>query len=976
MHFLTRIVFSITILLMDISLSYSNIAISPPEGWVNIIEPPLNVDIHPEATDVHYLLYDKQINATGEKKRYYRMTYRLLNESAIADNGQQYFDFSPDYNTLTFHSFQVIRDGEVINQLSKERIQVIQREQDADRLMLDGRLSAFIILNDIRKGDIIDYSYSVSGTNPALKDTFYSYAKLQWSTPIEKINYRLLWPRNEFIEYKSINTELAPEISIYPQFIEYKITDSQTQSVHIDSQTPYWFNPSGRITFTNQSSWGDVVDWALPLYGFTANQESNNIAEKIKQQTDVKSEQLSLALQFVQNEIRYLGIEIGQGSYVPTGVNITLEKRYADCKGKVLLLLNLMKYLEIEGYPALVNTETGKTFQDDGIHAAAFDHVIVKAILDEKTYWLDPTRTNQLTDIDLLFQPDFDYALVLKSGIDSLEPMVIKNNNKRTIHESIDISSINDKPATLDVNTQYYGWTAENLIKDLASSNLIKLQKNYLNFYNHYYPGIETRSELEVLNTQKPFTLKTIEKYNLKTTWKEKNNRHEIDFYANSLNDYLSYPKATLRSSPYGLYHPVDITHTIEVKLHESNWNFSDEEYIKQSDFFDFKRTILFDNTSNTLTQIYSYQSKVDHVPADRLEEYLRDIDEADRRSSYGIFSTFDSSQAQSFSLFDIAFFILLICCSIGIIYSIASLTREKEHINLDVKFYPVSLLKFSVLSFLTYGLYICYWFYKNWQYVARSESIKISPVFRGIFVLLWFYPLLKRLRNATSNTLVNHWFTATLITVVFIAGYLIANSSSMTTIAIGMILEVSAVLALVKTINDLNDNHQEAYEQNSKWRARHIITGAPIFLVTLFFIASETALIPPTYVISGDKLWDHDLKFLQRNNIVDFNEKIDQFYSSDLSSYEEDGNGLTDKGVFSYWKDSNDVIHSHYASYHEVERIDVDKGSLSSSTTVKVSLHNGSSFILYLSTEKNGDTKFIDLLRERSNLTSIASSN
>ncbi len=75
-----------------------------------------------------------------------------------------------------------------------------------------------------------------------------------------------------------------------------------------------------------------------------------------------------------------------------------------------------MRSLNIEGYAALVNTDIGKSLHVDGVRATAFDHVIVKAIVNGKTYWLDPTRTNQLPDINALFQPDYNQALVIKPG--------------------------------------------------------------------------------------------------------------------------------------------------------------------------------------------------------------------------------------------------------------------------------------------------------------------------------------------------------------------------------------------------------------------------------------------------------------------------------------------------------------------------------------------------------------------------------
>jgi hypothetical protein len=977
MKFITWIVVTLTIALMDISLSFSNsnILINPPSDWVEIIKPPLDSQVHPDATDIHYLLYDRQVRVTGTKEQYFRMTYRLLNETSVEENGQQYFDFSPDFQTLTLHNFKVIRDGNIVNQLSKILIKVIQREQDAEKLTFDGRLSAFFILEDLRKNDIIDYSYTIKGRNPALKDAFYNNVHLEWATPVEKLSYRLLWPKDKAINYKSINTDLTPKVSEGIEFTEYKISDKQTDTIHIDQETPSWFNPKGRITFSNQNSWEEVVNWALPLYTPKTSNDALKIVNNIKEQSNSKHKQLSLALQFTQNEIRYLGIQIGQGSFIPSDINTTLEKRYADCKGKTLLLLSLMHSLGIEGYAALVNTDTGKNLHVNGIRATAFDHVIVKAIIDNKTYWIDPTKTNQLPDINALFQSDYGQALVVKQGNNNLEDMNVTGANKKVIHETIDISAGLSEFSSFNIESQNFGLSAEQLKQELASNTGKQLQSTYLNFYNRFYPGLEPDSnhEIEVVENNIDHSIKTIENYHIKEAWKKNNSRHEIDFYANSINHLLDEPKKTIRNSPYALIHPVDITHIIEVKLHNNNWDISNEFYENTSDFFDFSRNIIFDNKTNVLTQTYHYQSKADHVPLDKMNNYLAELDDAYSRYSFGLYSSFEnnSTPLPVFTFYNLLVSFLVISF-IAIMYSFYSLVREKEIIDENDLYYPVSFIKFSILSFLTLGLYISYWFYKNWQYVKRNEASKIMPIGRAIFSILWFYPLLTRLRNLSENTILTHWSTAVLMALIFIAGMIISNSESMIIATLGIGLETISALYLVYIVNNLNLNQTETFKRNSKWRARHIASGIPLTIIILFSVASEVALIPPPYVFSGDMLWRNDIQFLQRHGILDFDEKVDKFYSSDFISFEKDGNGLTDRQVFSYWKDSEGVTYSESAIFQDIAKINVSNGSLTEDTTVKVTRNDNSSFILYLPSEDKGENTFIELLRKRSNLPSL----
>jgi hypothetical protein len=62
--------------------------------------------------------------------------------------------------------------------------------------------------------------------------------------------------------------------------------------------------------------------------------------------------------------------------------------------------------------------------------------------------------------------------------------------------------------------------------------------------------------------------------------------------------------------------------------------------------------------------------------------------------------------------------------------------------------FYPVSLLKLTLMSLATFGLYEIYWFYKNWKCVQRNDGYKVNAPIRAFFYPLMSYDLFKRIRG------------------------------------------------------------------------------------------------------------------------------------------------------------------------------------------------------------------------------------
>ena len=61
---------------------------------------------------------------------------------------------------------------------------------------------------------------------------------------------------------------------------------------------------------------------------------------------------------------------------------MTWNRRYGDCKDKAYLLSKILARLDIAASPALVSTTRGSATRDVVPTAAAFNHVIVRALID------------------------------------------------------------------------------------------------------------------------------------------------------------------------------------------------------------------------------------------------------------------------------------------------------------------------------------------------------------------------------------------------------------------------------------------------------------------------------------------------------------------------------------------------------------------------------------------------------------------
>lgn len=103
----------------------------------------------------------------------------------------------------------------------------------------------------------------------------------------------------------------------------------------------------------------------------------------------------------MQDKISYLANGMAGGNYLPQSPQETWDYRYGDCKAKTYLLLAMLRDLGIDGEAALVRSNGGDAVAELLPMASSFDHVIVRARIAGRNYWLDGTSAGtRLANVD------------------------------------------------------------------------------------------------------------------------------------------------------------------------------------------------------------------------------------------------------------------------------------------------------------------------------------------------------------------------------------------------------------------------------------------------------------------------------------------------------------------------------------------------------------------------------------------------
>ena len=93
--------------------------------------------------------------------------------------------------------------------------------------------------------------------------------------------------------------------------------------------------------------------------------------------------------------------------------------------------------------------------------------------------------------------------------------------------------------------------------------------------------------------------------------------------------------------------------------------------------------------------------------------------------------------------------------------------------------------------------------------------------------------------------------------------------------------------------------------------------------------------------------------------------EEVLYFYSAGLLSIREDGNLFTDRRVISY-QELDGQLDLYDAAYDDITSINfTPSNNMFEDSTITINLTNGDWFVLFISTESNGDDTFYQKLHE-----------
>ena len=374
---------------------------------VNVPLPP-----HDERTDAVLLYYEEILNvqSNGKIKTIERRAYKILRPGG-RERGTIYASYDSETRITGLRGWCIPALGKDYEVKDKDVLETALFGVSNGELATDLRTKILKIpAADI--GNIVGYEIEHEDRPYILQDEW----GFQDEDPLREARYTLQLPAGW--EYKAAFLNYPEVKATSTGSNQWQWVVNNVEAIRPEGDMPPWravagqmivsFFPPGGGQAKGFQNWNDMALWEAGLVRGRRD-SSPEIKQKVAALTASETSatrKMAVLGKFVQDDIRYVAIELGIGGWQPHAANDIFSHHFGDCKDKATLMSAMLKEVGIDSYYVVVNTRRGAVNANTPA-VNWFNHVILAIKLPEGTSDGDLKATLQHKTLGrlLIFDP-------------------------------------------------------------------------------------------------------------------------------------------------------------------------------------------------------------------------------------------------------------------------------------------------------------------------------------------------------------------------------------------------------------------------------------------------------------------------------------------------------------------------------------------------------------------------------------------
>ena len=329
--------------------------------------------------DAYVVLLDDGVvryDADGRGTRSFRMVVQILKEEAIESFAEHRLGFSPGRQKLTLNWMRVLRpDGTVISDQPAVTQDADVPAAMGDPVYTDQRVRR-VTLSGVAVGTIVDYSYTVEVTNPALKGDWTESWSVHMGVPVRRSRFILDLPESVTPRIRERNLDFVRVERVAGGRRTWTWARADVPKLKGE---PFAADSNGvhmHLAVSSPVGWQQIAAWyaGLAKDRYTVTPKLAAKVDSLVRTARTRDDSIRAVHRWVAQDIRYVSVSLGMGGYQPRAPEQTLVTGFGDCKDKATIFVAALGHLGVKAYPVLLAAGGGVERTMPSIEA--FDHAI------------------------------------------------------------------------------------------------------------------------------------------------------------------------------------------------------------------------------------------------------------------------------------------------------------------------------------------------------------------------------------------------------------------------------------------------------------------------------------------------------------------------------------------------------------------------------------------------------------------------
>ncbi|MBX2872749.1 MAG: DUF3857 domain-containing protein [Saprospiraceae bacterium] len=269
-----------------------------------------------------------------------------------------------------------------------------------------------------------------------------------FSQSVEYGKYQLEIPKDQEFHYEALNFDGTPKVreEKNKQIYLWEVKDLMAMEREpygprrFDVLPVLWLSP-GEFRIDQykgtMNNWNEFGQFMNKLIADRDELPSTLVTEVKSLVAHAKTDQekIDLLYNYLQENMRYVSVQLGIGGWQPFDATYVSEKKYGDCKALSNFMKAILKAVDIESYPVLIANGNLDYEVTEDFTTPRFNHMVLH--VPSEDYWLECTSPNFPPNYLGSRNSDRNVMLVTPDGGKLVKTPSLKAEDNQDNHKSV-----------------------------------------------------------------------------------------------------------------------------------------------------------------------------------------------------------------------------------------------------------------------------------------------------------------------------------------------------------------------------------------------------------------------------------------------------------------------------------------------------------------------------------------------------------